>query len=83
MGFGGLGIASLIAGFLRNKIALIVFRALMGIGAALTIPSALHLIVHLYTEPKQQERAVAAFGGSLTLGIGELSRYFHPKEPDH
>jgi len=32
LGFGSLGIFSLVAGFMRNKIALIVFRALMGIG---------------------------------------------------
>lgn len=32
LGFGSLGVFSLVAGFMRNKIALIVFRALMGIG---------------------------------------------------
>jgi hypothetical protein len=37
LGFGSLGIFSLVAGFMRNKIALIVFRALMGIGMSSTL----------------------------------------------
>jgi hypothetical protein len=41
-------------------------------GAALTVPSALHLIVHLYTDPVAQSKAIAVFGASAALGNSEL-----------
>lgn len=68
-GFGLLGIVCLVAGFLRNKIALIVFRAFMGICASFTIPSALYIIVHMYPNPVHQGRAIAVFGGAIAFGI--------------
>ncbi|EGO18976.1 hypothetical protein SERLADRAFT_358714 [Serpula lacrymans var. lacrymans S7.9] len=62
-----MGIFALIAGFMRSKILLILFRAFMGAGGALTMPSALHLIVHMYPNPAEQAKAVAAFGGMVSL----------------
>lgn len=59
--FGG---TSLGAGFLSNRIALLVLRALQGIGAAHTIPSALSMIVQMMPEPKKQQRAIGLFGAS-------------------
>ncbi|CEL53947.1 Puromycin resistance protein pur8 OS=Streptomyces alboniger GN=pur8 PE=3 SV=1 [Rhizoctonia solani AG-1 IB] len=59
--FGG---TSLGAGFLNNRIALLVLRALQGIGAAHTIPSALSMIVQMMPEPKEQQRAIGLFGAS-------------------
>ncbi|CAE6492998.1 unnamed protein product [Rhizoctonia solani] len=59
--FGG---TSLGAGFLSNRIALLVLRALQGIGAAHTIPSALSMIVRMMPEPKEQQRAIGLFGAS-------------------
>ncbi|PPQ70825.1 hypothetical protein CVT24_001041 [Panaeolus cyanescens] len=44
----------------------------MGVGAALTIPSAQHIIVHLYRNPVQQARAIALFGAMGALGNGQL-----------
>lgn len=82
---------SLVSGFIRSGIPLIVFRAIMGIGVsssihlsnylalsltlclsggALTIPSAQHIIVHLYRDPKEQARAIALFGAMGALGNG-------------
>ncbi|KAF8756089.1 MFS general substrate transporter [Rhizoctonia solani] len=55
---------SLGAGFLNNRIALLVLRALQGIGAAHTIPSALSMIVQMMPEPKEQQRAIGLFGAS-------------------
>ncbi|KAH7886565.1 MFS general substrate transporter, partial [Phlebopus sp. FC_14] len=56
-------------GFVRNKIAILVLRALSGIGtASLTIPSSLHLLVHMFPEPVAQAKAVSAFAGSGALG---------------
>jgi MFS family permease len=55
-------------GFVRQKIALIVLRALGGIGGALTIPSALSMIVQLFPEPAAQARALALFGTAGAIG---------------
>ncbi|KIJ58604.1 hypothetical protein HYDPIDRAFT_34023 [Hydnomerulius pinastri MD-312] len=55
-------------GFVRNKIAILVLRALSGIGASLTIPSSLHLLVHMFPEPVTQAKAVSAFAGSGAIG---------------
>ncbi|CCM02246.1 uncharacterized protein FIBRA_04327 [Fibroporia radiculosa] len=64
-----MGVFSLVGGFMRHEIPLIVCRALMGAGAALTIPSALHLIVHMYPDPAEQAKAIAMFGGMGGIGI--------------
>ncbi|KAH9942633.1 MFS general substrate transporter [Amylocystis lapponica] len=67
-GIAGLGVISIGAGFVNDKIILIVLRALSGVVAALTIPSALTLIVNVFTEPSEQDRAIAAFGGCGAIG---------------
>ncbi|KAG6858922.1 hypothetical protein C0995_012888, partial [Termitomyces sp. Mi166 len=59
---------SLAAGFVRVQVPLIILRALMGVGAALTVPSALYLIIHLFPDPAEQSKAVALFGASAALG---------------
>ncbi|TFK50409.1 MFS general substrate transporter [Heliocybe sulcata] len=56
------------AGFVRSQVPLIVLRAFMGVGAALTIPSALHLIVHMYPDPAEQAPAMGLFAGSGAIG---------------
>ncbi|KAI0770750.1 major facilitator superfamily domain-containing protein [Irpex lacteus] len=63
-----LGLLSLGAGFADNKIALIVLRALSGIAAALTIPSALALLTDAFPQKKEQARAIGAFGGCGAVG---------------
>lgn len=60
------------AGFVQQKIALLVLRALGGIGSALTIPSALSMIVALFPDPQSQSRAIAIFGGVGGVGNGEF-----------
>ncbi|KAF8636098.1 hypothetical protein AX17_003803 [Amanita inopinata Kibby_2008] len=67
-GSAPMGAFALGAGFVQHQVPLIVLRALMGVGASLTIPSALHLIVHMYPEPASQAKAIAAFGGSAAIG---------------
>ncbi|KAJ3515160.1 hypothetical protein NLJ89_g1938 [Agrocybe chaxingu] len=69
VGAAAMGIFALVAGFIRNEIPLIVLRALMGAGGALTIPSAQHLIVHMYPDPAEQAKAIAVFGGMGGIGI--------------
>ncbi|KAH7913695.1 major facilitator superfamily domain-containing protein [Hygrophoropsis aurantiaca] len=67
-GLAAFGLMSLGSGFVDNQIAFLVLRALIGVAAALTIPSALALIVHMYPNPETQGRAIAAFGGSVAIG---------------
>ncbi|KZV87502.1 MFS general substrate transporter [Exidia glandulosa HHB12029] len=68
LGAGSLGVFSLITGFIKQKIVLIVLRALAGIGAAMSIPSSLTLLVRLFPETKEKSRALSAFSCSLPIG---------------
>ncbi|KAI0065064.1 MFS general substrate transporter [Artomyces pyxidatus] len=67
-GIFALAVISLGAGFLNEKIPLIVLRALCGIAGSMTIPSALSLIVTLFPKPVEQSRAIGAFGGCGAIG---------------
>ncbi|KAI0699504.1 MFS general substrate transporter [Cerioporus squamosus] len=67
-GVSGLGVLSIGAGFVTSKIPLIVLRALCGIAASMTIPSALTLLVNVFTEPAEQARAIGVFGGCGAVG---------------
>ncbi|KAG8720151.1 hypothetical protein FRC09_010038 [Ceratobasidium sp. 395] len=62
------GAISLGGGFVNDRIVLIVLRALQGIGASLTIPSALSLLVQLFPEPAEQARAIGMFGATAAIG---------------
>ncbi|KAI0804543.1 major facilitator superfamily domain-containing protein [Irpex lacteus] len=63
-----LGVLSIGAGFVNSKIVLIVLRALSGLAASLTIPSALSLLVDVFPEKKEQARAIGIFGGCGAVG---------------
>jgi len=67
-----LGILMIVLSFIRNKYAFLVIRALQGICGAMTVPSAYHLIVHLFTDRHQQQMALAALGlaGAIANSIG-------------
>lgn len=67
-GVVGLGIISVGAGFVKDKILLIVLRAMCGIAASMTIPSAITLLVNLFTDPIEQARALGVFGGCGAIG---------------
>ncbi|KAG8684069.1 hypothetical protein FRC09_015640 [Ceratobasidium sp. 395] len=62
------GAISLGAGFVNDRIVLIVLRALQGIGASLTIPSALGMLVQIFPEPVEQARAISMFAASAAIG---------------
>ena len=68
-----LALTHLGGGFVRQKIALLVLRALGGIGGALTIPSSLSMIVALFPDQRSQSRALAVFGGTGGIGNGEFT----------
>ncbi|TFK61364.1 MFS general substrate transporter [Pluteus cervinus] len=67
-GAGPLGAFALGAGFVRNKVAIIILRALSGCAASLTIPSSLRLLVHMFPDPADQARAVSFFALSGAIG---------------
>ncbi|KAG8721845.1 hypothetical protein FRC08_009646 [Ceratobasidium sp. 394] len=62
------GAISLGGGFVKDRIVLIVLRALQGIGASLTIPSALNLLVQMFPEPTEQARAIGMFAAAAAIG---------------
>lgn len=65
-----IGVFSLGCGFAQDKVALFILRALAGIGAAMTVPSALSLIIEWFPAPDEQARGIALFGGCGALGNG-------------
>ena len=89
-GVSAIGVLSLCAGFVSDKIPLIILRALSGIGedsqfplvladnsfsaSSMTIPSALTLLVNVFPDPLEQARAIGLFGGCGGVGNGEDPR---------
>jgi EmrB/QacA subfamily drug resistance transporter len=71
-------IASLLGGFAQSPGMLIAFRALQGLGAALLSPAALALVLNIFAEGKERNRAlgiwsgVAAGGGAVGLLLGGI-----------
>ncbi len=62
--------AGSIGAALSDSVHLVIaFRAVMGAGAALTIPSSLSIINDVYRDPKDRARAIGAWGGTIGLGI--------------
>ncbi|KAB5592439.1 MFS-type transporter [Ceratobasidium theobromae] len=70
LGTSFFGLMSLGGGFVNGKIPLLVLRALQGIGASLTIPSSLNLIVQQFPDPNEQSRAIGLFGAMGATGNG-------------
>ncbi|TFK67273.1 MFS general substrate transporter [Pluteus cervinus] len=68
-GFFIVGIFGLIAGFMHNIIAIIILRAVQGIGASMTIPSAISMLTSAYTDPESRGIALTFFASAGTLGI--------------
>src|SRR5882724_1936339 len=69
---GGLvvfGLASGIAVFAHSASALIVARAVMGIGAAFVMPATLSVLAHVFP-PDERPRAIAIWAGFAGVGAG-------------
>jgi len=48
---------------------LITWRAVMGLGAALTIPASLSIVNDVFRDPSERARAIGAWGATIGLGI--------------
>jgi EmrB/QacA subfamily drug resistance transporter len=57
------------AAFAGSVTGLVCWRALMGLGAAMTMPSTLSLINDLFREPAERARAIGVWAGTSGLGI--------------
>lgn len=66
-----LGSFSLGCGFATEKITMFLLRAFAGIGAAMTVPSALSLIIEWFPDPMEQAQGIALFGGCGAAGNGK------------
>src|SRR6476659_3410517 len=64
------GAGSLLSAFAPSANALIVTRALMGIGAAFIMPSTLSIITNVFTNPAERGKAIGVWAGVSALGIG-------------
>jgi EmrB/QacA subfamily drug resistance transporter len=69
LGLAVFGAGSIAAAFSGSVHLLIPSRALMGVGAALTIPSSLSIVNDVFRDPRQRARAIGAWGGIIGLGI--------------
>ena len=69
LGLAVFGIGSIAAAFSGSVHLLVPSRALMGLGAALTIPSSLSIVNDVFRDPGQRAKAIGAWGGIIGLGI--------------
>jgi EmrB/QacA subfamily drug resistance transporter len=64
------GLFSLGAALSRSTGMLILMRALMGIGAAMIMPSTLSLITATFRDPKERGQAIAFWAATFAVGTG-------------
>src|ERR671910_3506572 len=68
IGFAILTAASVIAGLASSGAVLIAARALQGVGAALIAPSALSIVMNLFTIPAERNKAMGFWGAAAPAG---------------
>lgn len=68
VGFVVLALGSLLAGLANGDATLLAGRAVQGLGAALIAPSALSLVMEVFTDPKELARAFGFWGGAAAAG---------------
>jgi len=73
-GLAVVGAASLAGGFTTTPAQLIVARAVMGLGAAMTFPATLSLISNVFTERRERARAIGLWGaiGGVAIAMGPI-----------
>ena len=68
IGFAILTASSVLAGLAPNGTVLIAARALQGIGAALIAPSAMSILMSLFTIPSERNKAMGFWGAAAPAG---------------
>lgn len=68
LGMVWLTLWTLAVSFAPNKIGVILFRAMQGLGAAATVPAAVGTI-SVYFPPRERNAALAAFGAAGAVGF--------------
>jgi EmrB/QacA subfamily drug resistance transporter len=68
IGFAILTAASVLAGLASSGTILIAARALQGVGAALIAPSALSILMNLFTIPSERNKAMGFWGAAAPAG---------------
>src|ERR671919_2020433 len=68
IGFAILTAASVLAGLASSGTILIAARALQGVGAALIAPSALSIVMNLFTIPAERNKAMGFWGAAAPAG---------------
>src|ERR687889_306682 len=68
IGFAILTAASVLAGLAPSGTVLIAARALQGVGAALIAPSALSIVMSLFTIPAERNKAMGFWGAAVPAG---------------
>jgi EmrB/QacA subfamily drug resistance transporter len=73
-GLAVVGAASLAGGFTTSPEQLIVARAVMGLGAAMTFPATLSLISNVFTERRERAQAIGLWGavGGAAIAMGPI-----------
>ena len=69
IGFATFAIASLGAALSGGVGILIAWRAVMGAGAAMTIPAGLSILDDVFRDPRRRARAVGIWGGTMGVGL--------------
>jgi EmrB/QacA subfamily drug resistance transporter len=69
VGLAVFGCATAVGGLVDSPGALIVVRAVMGVGAAVIFPATLSIISNLYTERGERARAIGLWGAMTGLGV--------------
>lgn len=84
IGAAAFGVASVFAAFSTSAQMLIIARACLGIAGATIAPSTLSLVVNLFSDEKERNRAIGLWGTAFALGGligpligGVLLQYFH------
>jgi EmrB/QacA subfamily drug resistance transporter len=82
VGMGLFTASSLACALAQDSTALVLMRALQGVGAALVLPAALSLVLRLFPEGAERNKALGVWGalgaGGATVGLitgGLLTRY--------
>lgn len=74
LGITWFSIWAVVNGFAKDPIVMAIGRALQGMGAGFTVPSALAILTTTYPEGPERTHALAVFGGTGAVGsvIGVL-----------